>query len=321
MTSEEYRADEAAEGVASSRQWTANHLDFRELVEALPQIVWTCDGLGAHDYFNARWLEYTGEEVTDDPDVWKELVHPEDQKRVFATWQHCMATGANYDIDYRFRHSSGEFRWLRVMARPLFDEHGEVRRWYGTSTDIHSVTLATIERGRQQEELRRRAEIDDLTGLLTRRAFFEHAASRAADQPYQALAVLMIDIDHFKTINDAHGHVAGDSVLRDVAQRLKHALPGSSLVARIGGEEFVVLLEAVTPNVARLIAERVLRAVSDDPISISGEGTSVVVTVSIGSCTGPATTSFDQMLNLADQALYHAKDSGRDRHVEAALEH
>jgi len=110
---------------------------FRALVESIPQIVWSTDAGGRHDYFNSRWTEFTGLDPNAvAPDEWQRLVHPDDWPLVAQTWEECLATGVPYDIEYRFRHYSGEYRWLRVMALPLHDREGTIARWYGTSTDI-----------------------------------------------------------------------------------------------------------------------------------------------------------------------------------------
>lgn len=130
---------------------------FRALVESIPQIVWSTDAQGRHDYFNSRWTEFTGL----DPnavahDEWQHLVHPDDWPLVARTWEDCLATGVPYDIEYRFRHFSGEYRWLRVMALPLRDREGTIARWYGTSTDIEDQKRLVDERELVANELEHR---------------------------------------------------------------------------------------------------------------------------------------------------------------------
>ncbi|HEY0234618.1 MAG TPA: PAS domain-containing protein [Afipia sp.] len=114
-----------------------SNLRFDILAESIPQIIWSTDAEGRHDYFNQRWTEFTGitaEEI--EPTTWQELVHPEDWPRVAETWSECLATGNTYDIDYRFRHKDGDYRWLWVLALPLRDANRRIVRWYGTSSDI-----------------------------------------------------------------------------------------------------------------------------------------------------------------------------------------
>jgi len=117
-----------------------SNLRFATLVEAIPQIVWSTDRDGNHDYFNRRWTDFTGIVQEDiKPETWMELVHPDDWGRVTETWQECLATGKPYDIDYRFRYRDGSYRWLWVVALPMRDEKGNILRWYGTSSDIEDA--------------------------------------------------------------------------------------------------------------------------------------------------------------------------------------
>ncbi len=131
-----------------------SNLRFDTLVEAVPQIIWSTDRHGNHDFFNRRWTEFTGiahEDIT--PLLWTELVHPEDHDRVHNAWSECLTTGATYDIDYRFRHHRDGYRWLRVIALPMRDAQGSITRWYGTSTDIEDAKLLEAERELVNREL------------------------------------------------------------------------------------------------------------------------------------------------------------------------
>ncbi|WP_043330144.1 GGDEF domain-containing protein [Curvibacter gracilis] len=167
----------------------------------------------------------------------------------------------------------------------------------------------------QQHEL---ASHDRLTGLYNRLALMElmdhHLAlARRRGSP---LALLMLDIDHFKVVNDQHGHLVGDEVLRQVAQRAQARLRGADLLARFGGEEFLALLPATTVEGAQAVAEGIRRAVGDQPMVVNG--VSIPVTISIGvhaaiPTEGP--TAAEAMIALSDQALYDAKHQGRNRVV------
>ena len=131
-----------------------SNLRFDTLTEAIPQIVWSADRHGTHDFFNRRWTEFTGiEQESIVPTLWTELVHPDDWNRVSQTWQNCLKTGQPYDIDYRFRHHSDGFRWLRVIALPMRDADGNILRWYGTSTDIEDAKLLEAQRELVNREL------------------------------------------------------------------------------------------------------------------------------------------------------------------------
>jgi PAS domain S-box-containing protein len=145
---------EQVEATAALRE---SEFRFQTLLETLPQIVWTATASGEHDYFSSRWYQFTGVVPgTITPDLWRDYVHPDDLQVVLARWSVALSTAEPYEIEYRFRHHSGEFRWLSVLALPLKDQYGRVTRWCGTSTDIHEAKRATAEREVIASELNHR---------------------------------------------------------------------------------------------------------------------------------------------------------------------
>jgi PAS domain S-box-containing protein len=145
--------------MATATALAESQFHFQTLTEALPQIVWSCGADGRHDYFSTRWSEFTGISQADiTEETWKHLVFPDHWAMVSQAWEDARVTGKPYDIDYRFRHHSGEYRWLRVMALPIKDETGNLTRWFGTSTDIHDTQLMAEERQRLSHELERNLE-------------------------------------------------------------------------------------------------------------------------------------------------------------------
>jgi diguanylate cyclase (GGDEF)-like protein len=185
-----------------------------------------------------------------------------------------------------------------------------------------------------QDELRvRNAELelvsrtDPLTGLWNRRHTEEQlqAAASLSRRHGTPFAVLMIDVDHFKRVNDRHGHLAGDEVLREVARRMAGAVRGSDVTARFGGEEFVILLPRTGYEAGRVLAERIRRAVADETVRVTGAVEPLSVTVSIGvaeHCTRTDGEDLErageQLLARADAALYDAKAGGRNSVALAA---
>ena len=168
-----------------------------------------------------------------------------------------------------------------------------------------------VEMARQEAE--RLARTDDLTGLLNRRAFHEVggyliAQARRHERP---IAMLLVDVDLLKEINDNHGHVAGDAALQTIAEVLRRSGRRIDVVGRIGGDEFTVLMPDSTAEAASTLAERIRAGVSE--LSVTHEGTEIPLTCSIGVASGDAVESLEQLLRRADQALYGAKDAGRDR--------
>ncbi|WP_209426586.1 diguanylate cyclase [Pararhodobacter sp. SW119] len=172
---------------------------------------------------------------------------------------------------------------------------------------------------RQVQDGLRLAVADPLTGLYNRRyalAHLERVAQRARETG-RRYAVMVLDLDRFKTINDTFGHAAGDSVLETVAHRLRDNLRPSDLVARIGGEEFLVALPDTTLGTARIAAERLCRAVQADPVVLP-DGQDVLVTISVGLALGnddpqSGTETVRQLIERADEALFAAKTEGRNQ--------
>jgi diguanylate cyclase (GGDEF)-like protein len=170
---------------------------------------------------------------------------------------------------------------------------------------------------------RRAADTDGLTGVGNRRHFEERLAvecRRAARAGY-GLGLLMIDIDHFKRINDTYGHPGGDRVLRELAQRLIDGKRAGTILARYGGEEFVALVPHVAEGELPMLAERTRRAIAEMPIEVTGQ-TLITVTASIGAAAAPGRAADPaELLRTADEALYAAKSGGRNRSVIAPQVH
>jgi diguanylate cyclase (GGDEF)-like protein len=154
------------------------------------------------------------------------------------------------------------------------------------------------------------ATTDVLTGLPNRRAFI--ARTRAATQSGKPGALLLLDIDHFKRVNDTYGHAVGDACLAAVADRLRRSLRATDLLGRIGGEEFCVFLPGATEEEARQTGDRLCRAIAFEP---AGEALILRVTLSAGGSVGSAATTLDTLMVQADEALYRAKAAGRARAV------
>jgi PAS domain S-box-containing protein len=120
---------------------------FRQLADAMPQMVWVTRPDGYHEYYNKRWYEFTGvPESSTDGDGWNGVFHPEDQGRAWAAWRHSLTSGEPYEIEYRLRHRSGEYRWTLGRALPIRDESGAVTKWFGTCTDIDALKRLQRER-------------------------------------------------------------------------------------------------------------------------------------------------------------------------------
>ncbi len=133
---------------ASDRALNESEARFRAIADSMPQMVWSTRPDGFHDYYNARWYEFTGvPEGTTDGEGWNNMFHPEDQERAWARWRECLETGEPYEIEYRLRRHDGVYRWTLGRAMPIRDDDGRITRWFGTCTDIDD--LKRIEQGKE----------------------------------------------------------------------------------------------------------------------------------------------------------------------------
>jgi len=212
----------------------------------------------------------------------------------------------NYD-------KAGNELWLDINMVPLFDEKGSLVYYAAIERDL-------TEYKKLQAHLENMATIDSLTGLANRQAFMQRAKNEfnRARRYARPLTVVMIDIDHFKAINDQHGHAVGDDVLREAADICQSSLRGSDFMGRVGGEEFVLLLPDTPPTNAYHVAERMRAHLHETPIELD-DGTTLNITASFGVAPMNENDSdFDALLERADEAMYHAKHEGRNQVKSAA---
>jgi len=210
------------------------------------------------------------------------------------------------DFVYERRDDHGELHTISINGRPIFDEQGNFRGYRGSGRDITQQRLA-------EEKIRHMAHHDALTQLPNRTLLQDRVgqAIAKAKRNGEVLALLFIDLDRFKTINDSLGHAIGDRLLQAVARRLLACTRAADTVARIGGDEFVILLgDLDRPETARHVAQKVLEALAE-PLTL--ENHNLQVTPSIGIAAYPADgEEVETLMRNADTAMYHAKDAGRN---------
>ena len=166
---------------------------FRILADAMPQMVWSTLPDGYHDYYNARWYEFTGVPAgSTDGEAWNGMFHPEDQERAWARWRHSLQTGEPYEIEYRLRSADGEYRWTLGRALPIRDLQGRILRWFGTCTDIHDHKLLMEQRQLVSQELSHRIKnifsiVAGMISLATKR--FPESRQLAMDLRARVLAL------------------------------------------------------------------------------------------------------------------------------------
>lgn len=244
------------------------------------------------------------EAVMADADRLLMRVHPEDRDRLTASIAQSAVSLEPWRIEYRLIVPDGVC-WLEGMALPRRRRDGQTH-WDGLLIDIS-------ERKKAEQQVQRLIGTDMLTGALNRRAFFEQgeAVLALAERHGRRVPLAMLDLDHFKELNDTHGHAAGDLALQSFAMSCRDSLRPYDLFARIGGEEFAVMLIDSEPDQARDILERLRQAV--ETIELEVDGVTIRFTVSLGLTVLEPGGSLDGALSRADQALYRAKREGRNR--------
>jgi len=270
--------------------------------------LWDWNLITGKIYFSPRWnhmLGYAESEQWSGPEEWFSHIHADDQERVRAEIAaHCENKTAEFVSEYRMHHTSGGYIWTLSRGIAIRDASGKAIRMAGSQTDITESKIA-----------------DPLTRIPNRLYFLDRleSAIESASRQGCLFAVLFIDLDHFKVVNDSLGHAAGDELLIDVAGRLRASIrtsarqrgPVQSVVARIGGDEFAVLLGHLQhAQEASIVAARILERIGE-PFHI--EGRRIFVSASIGIALSSTGSTPEDLLRNADTAMYHAKTNGKAR--------
>ena len=287
---------------------------YRTLVEQIPAVTYIdpVDDPETSLYTSPQieqMLGYTPQEWQNEK-LWPKRLHPEDRERILAADKRFEAGGGEpFREEYRLLAKDGSVVWVREEAVLVRDEAGEPLYWQGVFYDL-------TERKALEERLHYQAFHDSLTDLPNRQLFMDRLgqALRRTRRWHNRVAVLFMDLDGFKVVNDSLGHEAGDLLLTVVAQRLRRCLRPEDTLARFGGDEFVMLIEAVDdPAQAVRVAERITEELRRPFIM---EGRDLYVIASIGISLGDARTHDpDDLLREADTAMYRAKDEGGDFRV------
>ena len=241
---------------------------------------------------------------------WDSLIHPDDRDRAESDYISFMETGQPESGDYRYLHSDGRVVWIHDRSQVVRDEDGRVMFVQGVMFDITAQKEAEL-------AMQHMAYHDTLTGLPNRAMFEDHlnlAVARARRHD-RSVAVLFLDLDGFKDVNDSMGHAAGDELLCVVSERLRVETRDTDLVARLGGDEFLVLLADLPDDrgssaqgVVQAVASRVENAVGQ-PIALRGR--MVVTTISVGSSVFPyEARDVESLMSRADAAMYEHKRRG-----------
>lgn len=275
--------------------------------------VWDWDMVTDKVFRSARWKEiygYTNNEIEDTASAGRMLVHPDDLMHQIEDTQDYLRGKKNvYVSEFRLLCKDGTWKWTlsrgMVISRSL---DGKPLRMIGTHTDIS-------DRKNSENQLLQLAHYDQITNLPNRVLFLDRFQQvlTNAHRHNQPVTLMYLDLDRFKEVNDTLGHDMGDILLKEVAERLMKCVRADDIVARMGGDEFTVILNNVNHQIN---TERITQSILDkltEPFNLGGEV--VYISASIGISVYPANgTEVDALLKNADQAMYFAKQSGRNRY-------
>jgi len=327
-----FDAARLAEGIAAAlhqhdllvaeRRLAENEERWRLALEAVGDGVWDWNPQSEMAVYSRGWWGMLGlSPATERQSVaaWRDRVHPDDAQRLDSRLA-ALLDGKEEALrcEHRLRMSDGTYRWFLARGTVLFrgDGRGAIRV-IGTHTDITERRNMEETLRRQAEELVLLATTDALTGLWNRRRFMEKADEELlrAVRYGRPVAAVMVDIDHFKRVNDSFGHAAGDAVLRQFCDILRGNLRGTDCLGRLGGEEFAVLLPESDGAGAVVVAE-ILRRAAAAATMLLPDGQTLRITASFGVAASKAgDETVADLLRRADEALYAAKERGRNQVV------
>lgn len=288
----------------------AAEASYRKMVEQVPAVVYVTEPGDefAASYVSPRMEEllgYAPEEWYASPQLWHRLLHEADREQATAEHEAHRASGSPeaLTLTYRMRHRDGSVVWIRDQCTFQYDDEG---------APYQRGVLVDVTREKQlEQELERLAFHDPLTQLANLRLFRLRTEDRLLRRHPVAGAMLFIDLDDFKPVNDRHGHAVGDRLLAEAARRVRASLRDADTAGRLGGDEFAVLLDEVADrDQALAVAERI-RLRLTEPYDLGTEGGPVRIGASIGVAMLSDGQDCDRVLRAADLAMYAVKDDGK----------
>ncbi|MEW7987077.1 MAG: EAL domain-containing protein [Candidatus Thiodiazotropha sp.] len=291
---------------------------FKLAIDGANDGLWDWDLKTGRVYHSPRFETMLGYEVGELPDTiecWSGLLHPEDAEQAHRRVREYLDTKGKgrYESTFRMCTKGGDWRWITGRGKALFDEKGTAIRFVGFNTDVTRLIKQQEELQHQRDTLQFQASHDTLTGLANRALFTDRLEQGLvkATRGRSKLALLFIDLDHFKKINDSLGHRSGDMVLKAVTIRLKQSIRAEDAIARLGGDEFTVLMEGLKQEQdASRLAEKIQKMLAK-PLTVDGHELYVTSSIGISIYPDNGKTSKDLLRN-ADAAMYKAKSEGRN---------
>ena len=304
---------------------------FQLAIQGANDGLWDWDLDRNEIFFSPRWksmLGFDDTEIGTSPNEWHSRVHPEDRAQVMASIQeHLEGRAKSYESTHRMQHKDGHWIWVLDRGRAVRDVHGQAHRLVGTQADVtdHKNLEAQLkstnvqlkheikERRIVQNELAHLAKHDPLTEMPNRLLFFEHLqeAILRAEAEDETVAVLLVDLDDFKTVNDTLGHPLGDKLLIEVSRRLNALSTNNCFLSRFGGDEFLVIFDG--PSLVSAVEEFARDIIDGISHPFYVESNEIYIGCSIGITLFPEHgTVPNQLVRNADIAMYHAKKEGRN---------
>ena len=237
---------------------------------------------------------YSQQDWRTNPTLWPDIIHPGDRDRVVAEHIRTFESGDPFCMDYRVYTKSGKLIWIHDESVLALDQKGE-KTWQGVMYDIS-------DRKAMEEELRYLGHHDSLTGLYSR-AFMETELQRLQKSREFPVSIIMSDLDKLKTVNDKYGHAVGDEMLRRAASVIRSAFRAEDIIARMGGDEFAVVLPSTDAKAALKAIERIQKAAARE----TRAGIGPKLRISLGSATAEQNESLEQVVRKADRDMYHHK--------------
>ncbi|GGY60575.1 sensor domain-containing diguanylate cyclase [Marinobacter zhanjiangensis] len=305
---------DVTESRAAESALKARERQLSTIMDNLPGMAYRClyDDYWTMKFISSGCRELTGyqpEDLVDNRRLpWSDLVFADDAANVTAAVEDAIGSAEPFSVEYRLHRADGQIIWVWERGRGVEDGGGMV---------LEGIILDVTERKELEARLSEMAAIDPLTGQFNRREterILQEEVARA-ERYHRKLAVLWVDLDHFKNVNDTWGHAVGDEVLRSISLRLAESVRTVDTLGRFGGEEFIVVLPEMSVDEAWEVAERLRGRIADEPVRVSF-GMALDLTISIGVAVYPDhADSADTLCNLADKAMYQAKEQGRNRTI------
>lgn len=282
-----------------TRELEITNARYKTLVEQITAVTYVdANDLECTPLYMSPQMEtlfgYSDKEWRDNPSLWPDIVHPDDRERVITEHLRTFNTGEPFNMDYRVHTKCGKLIWIHDESVLAIDPSG-TRTWQGVMYDIS-------DRKAMEDELRYLGHHDSLTGLYSR-AFMETEMERLQKSRDFPVSIIMSDVDKLKAVNDKFGHAVGDEMLRRAASVIRSAFRAEDIIARMGGDEFAVVLPSTDAKAAQQAIDRILKAVAKE----GKAGIGPRLKISLGYATGAQNESLEQVLRKADRNMYQQK--------------